>query len=130
MILSCLVSGCLIGCSAGEVDKWVANSTALAKEQTSILLADNNKQTETLSEQHKTMIPEKASELQTLMAPYLLQNIENQELVAAMHSEIGKLSEKLGTVINSGLGVATLGVLGGGGVMVGRRRKANGEGTA
>lgn len=114
------------GCAAEKVDRWAANSTALAKEQTTILLDDNAEQTESLTAQHKLMSPEVEAAIEDAIAPYRVENTRLRDEVASMHSELGKMSESLGDklrgITNGALGVLGIGGMGAAGA-VGRMTK-------
>lgn len=107
----------LVGCTADQVDKYVANSTSLAKEQTAIILDDNAKQTEALTEQHKVMAPEVAAAIDAAILPYKVENAKLKEQVAAMHHEVSKLteelSEQMAALADWGLGFLGVGGVGG-----------------
>lgn len=108
------------GCTAGDIDKYMANSTDLAKQQTNIILKDNEEQTNTLSEQHKLMTPELAEQLQIVKNEYTVSNMKMQEEINAMHHEISKMGEEVGNILNGAL--ALLGIGGAGGaVALGRK---------
>lgn len=126
LITPIFLVSCLSGCTVDDVDKWVANSTALAKEQTTVLLEDNKDQTQTLSEQHALMAPELAAKLESIKMNYDLQNAKNAETITNMHHEISKVSEDLegfiGNITNTVLGILGVGGIGGA-FAVGKKKK-------
>ena len=125
LVLPIFLASCLGGCTADTVDKWAANSTALAKEQTTIILDDNAAQTDTITEQFAAISPENAEAVRALMAGYAAENEALKEQVAGMHHELTKVTDKLGTVLNAGLGFLGLGgagAVGAAGMAMGKKK--------